>query len=148
MARTRKQLPPIGRFGGAGLVQRTIGRSETLFQNKEVVAAELIAMGTTRLTDIIDLHTGVVKPIEDIPEYALAAIKKIRVTEEGIELELFDKVGVLRVLAKASGLLDAEKHQDKPSIVGINMKGPDITTYEVLDDGEEAGSPGAESVSG
>lgn len=148
MARTRKQLPPIGRFGGAGLVQRTIGRSETLFQNKEVVAAELIAMGTTRLTDIIDLHTGVVKPIEDIPEYALAAIKKIRVTEDGIELELFDKVGVLRVLAKASGLLDTEKHQDKPSIVGINMKGPDVTTYEVLDDGEEAGSPGEESLSG
>jgi hypothetical protein len=130
------------------LVQRTIGRSETLFQNKEVVAAELIAMGTTRLTDIIDLHTGVVKPIEDIPEYALAAIKKIRVTEDGIELELFDKVGVLRVLAKASGLLDTEKHQDKPSIVGINMKGPDVTTYEVLDDGEEAGSPGEESLSG
>jgi hypothetical protein len=140
MARTRKQLPPIGRFGGAGLVQRSIGRSETLFQNKEVIAAELIAMGTTRLTDIIDLHTGVVKPIEEIPDYALASIKKIRVTDAGIELELFDKVGVLRVLAKASGLLDTESNQDKPSIVGINMKGPEpVAEYEVIDAGEVDG---------
>jgi hypothetical protein len=138
MARTRKQLPPIGRFGGAGLVQRSIGRSETLFQNKEVIAAELIAMGTTRITDIIDLETGQVKPIEDIPDYALASIKRITATEGGVSIELFDKVGVLRVLAKASGLLDAEKHQDKPSIVGINMKGPEpVTSYEVIEDGEE-----------
>ena len=32
-------------------------------------------------------------------------------------------------------LLDVEKNVDKPSIVGINMKGPDITTtYEADDD--------------
>jgi len=138
MARMRKQLPPIGRFGGAGLVQRSIGRSETLFQNKEVIAAELIAMGTTRITDIVDLHTGQVKPLDEIPDYALASIKKIVATEGGVSIELFDKVGVLRVLAKASGLLDVEKNQDRPSIVGINMKGPEpIASYEVIEDGEE-----------
>jgi len=48
---------------------------------------------------------------------------------------LFDKVSVLRVLAKASGMLDVEKNVDKPSIIGINMKGPDITTtYEAEDE--------------
>lgn len=109
-----------------------------MFQNKEVIAAELIAMGTTRITDIIDLHTGVVKPLEEIPDYALASIKRITVTDGGVSLELFDKVGVLRVLAKASGLLDAEKGHDRPSIVGINMRGPDpVAGYEVIDDGEE-----------
>jgi hypothetical protein len=51
-----------------------------------------------------------------------------------MSIELFDKVSVLRILAKATGMLDMEKNQDKPSIVGINMKGPDVTTYEVLDD--------------
>jgi len=99
------------------------------------VATELIAMGTARITDIIDLHTGAVKPMEDIPDEALASIKKVTVSEHGTTIEMFDKVSVLRVLAKASGLLDVEKNVDKPSIVGINMKGPEVTTtYEAKDE--------------
>ncbi len=130
-----KPIPPVGRFGGARMVQRRIGRSETLAQNKEAVAAELISMGTARITDIIDLHTGQVKALEDIPEEALAAIKKVTAGPQGVTIELFDKVSVLRVLAKASGMLDVEKNVDKPSIIGINMKGPDITTtYEAEDE--------------
>lgn len=139
MARTRKQNPPIGRFGGAEIVKRNLGRSETLYQNKEVVAAELIAIGTARITDIVDFATGDVKPLDQIPDYALASIKKITASPNGMSIELFDKVSVLRILAKATGMLDMEKNQDKPSIVGINMKGPDVTTYEVLDD--EPGTP-------
>lgn len=139
MARTRKQTPPIGRFGGAEIVKRNLGRSETLAQNKEVIAAELIAMGTARITDIVDLSTGEVKPLGEIPDYALASIKKVSASPNGMSIELFDKVSVLRVLAKATGMLDVEKNQDKPSIVGINMKGPDVTTYEVVD--EEARTP-------
>ena len=130
-----KPIPPVGRFGGARVLQRRIGRSETLAQNKEAVATELIAMGTARITDIIDLHTGAVKPIEEIPDEALAAIKKVTVGQYGTTVELFDKVSVLRVLAKASGLLDVESNVDKPSIIGINMKGPDMSTgYEVEDE--------------
>jgi|TARA_B110000977_G_scaffold178726_1_gene236640 hypothetical protein len=130
-----KPIPPVGRFGGARVLQRRIGRSETLAQNKEAVATELIAMGTARITDIIDLHTGAVKPIEEIPDEALAAIKKVTVGQYGTTVELFDKVSVLRVLAKASGLLDVESNVDKPSIIGINMKGPDMSTgYEVDDE--------------
>ena len=130
-----KPIPPVGRFGGARLLQRRIGRSETLAQNKEAVATELIAIGTSKITDIIDLHTGQVKPLKDIPDEALSAIKKVTVGQHGTTIEMFDKIGPLRVLAKASGLLDVEKNVDKPSIVGINMKGPDITTtYEADDD--------------
>ena len=130
-----KPIPPIGRFGGARVLQRRIGRSETLAQNKEVVAAELIAIGTAKITDIIDIHTGQVKPIEEIPPEALAAIKKVTVGQYGTTIEMFDKVGPLRVLAKASGLLDVESNVDKPSIIGIHMKGPDIVTpYEAEDE--------------
>ena len=129
-----KPIPPVGRFGGARLLQRRIGRSETLAQNKEAVAAELIAIGTSKITDIIDLHTGQVKPLKDIPDEALSAIKKVTVGQHGTTIEMFDKIGPLRVLAKASGLLDVEKNVDKPSIVGINMKGPDITTTYEADD--------------
>ena len=135
MARTNKQIPPIGRFGGVEVIQRRIGRSETLARNKEMVAAELIAMGTTRMTDLVDLATGHLKPIDQIPDYALASIKKISVGEFGVSIELFDKVSVLRILAKATGMLDVEKNDNKPSIVGINMKGPEaVATYEVVDE--------------
>ena len=130
-----KPIPPVGRFGGARLLQRRIGRSETLAQNKEAVATELIAMGTARITDIINLSTGEIKPIADIPDEALAAIKKVTVGQHGTTIEMFDKVSVLRILAKASGLLDVESNVDKPSIIGINMKGPDMTTtYEAGDE--------------
>jgi len=122
------------------MVQRRIGRSETLHQHKEAVAAELLSLGTANITDIVNLD-GTVKPLDQIPEHALRAIKRISATKDGVTIEMFDKVAVLRVLAKASGMLDVEKNEDKPSIVGINMKGP-TTTYEIEEDNgsESSGS--------
>ena len=130
---------PMGRFGGVRMVQRRVGRSETLYQNKEMVAAELIALGTANITDIVNLD-GTIKPMEEIPDHALAAIKKITVREGNVSIEMHDKVATLRVLAKASGMLDAEPHQEKPSIIGINMKGPApvTTTFEEIEHGEES----------
>jgi hypothetical protein len=116
-----------------------------LYANKELVATELLHIGTARITDIVNLD-GSVKDIDEIPDSALSAIKRISAGPDGkVTIELFDKVGVLRVLAKASGLLDVEANQEKPSIIGINMRGPDlvedvdsVTTYEEVRDGEEA----------
>ena len=121
----RDTRPPLGRFGGVRMVQRRIGRSETLYQNKEAVAQELIALGTANITDIMNLD-GSIKDYDQIPEHALRAIKKISVRGDDVTIEMHDKVSVLRVLAKAAGMLDAEQNEDKPSIVGINMKGPTI----------------------
>tara|TARA_S200002703_G_scaffold47765_1_gene41339 strand:+ start:132 stop:542 length:411 start_codon:yes stop_codon:yes gene_type:complete len=131
MARTRQT--PIGRFGGVRLAQRRIRTSETLEQHKEAVAQELIALGTTSITEIMNLD-GTMKAEEDIPDYALRAIKKITPMPDGrIAIEMHDKVSVLRILAKAAGFLEsAEKESDKPSIVGINMKGP-VIEAEVSD---------------
>ena len=131
MARTRQT--PIGRFGGVRLAQRRIRTSETLEQHKEAVAQELIALGTTSITEIMNLD-GTMKAQEDIPDYALRAIKKITPMPDGrIAIEMHDKVSVLRILAKAAGFLEsAEKESDKPSIVGINMKGP-VIEAEVSD---------------
>ena len=148
MARSSTKIPPLGRFGGVRMVQRRIGRSETLHQHKEAVAAELLSLGTANITDIVNLD-GTVKPLDQIPEHALRAIKRISATKDGVTIEMFDKVAVLRVLAKASGMLDVEKNEDKPSIVGINMKGP-TTTYEIEEDngsesgGSEQSDPGSE----
>jgi len=134
MARTRQT--PIGRFGGVRVTQKKVRTSATLESNKEVVAQELIALGTTSITEIINLD-GTMKDPKDIPDYALRAIKRITPMPDGrVAIEMHDKVSVLRVLAKAAGFLDTdEKESDKPSIVGINMKGPETTEYaEVIDE--------------
>jgi hypothetical protein len=92
-------------------------------------------MANTKITDIMewdDEGQVKVKASKDIPEHALQAIKSIKVNKDGnLELELYDKVGVLRLLAKASGLLDNPEESDKPSVIGINIKPPDIQDVDV-----------------
>ena len=72
-------------------------------------------------------HTGQVqvKASKDIPEHALQAIKSVKIDKDGqVAIEMWDKVGILRILAKASGLLDNPEESDKPSVIGINIKAP------------------------
>jgi hypothetical protein len=92
-------------------------------------------MANTKITDIMEWDEDGqvrVKASKDIPEHALQAIKSIKVNKDGnLELELYDKVGVLRLLAKASGLLDNPEESDKPSVIGINIKPPDVMDVEV-----------------
>jgi hypothetical protein len=92
-------------------------------------------MANTKITDIMewdDEGQVKVKASKDIPEHALQAIKSIKVNKDGnLELELYDKVGVLRLLAKASGLLDNPDESDKPSVIGINIKPPDIQDVDI-----------------
>jgi len=146
---------PIKRFGGIRqLENRLKGRSQVLQQNKEAVAAELMSIGFANLTDVVrwDAEGNLQSlPSEEIDDAALRAIKKVKSTvrtdKDGArsvttEIELHDKVRVLQVLAKASGLLDeADKQPNAPSVVGIKMVGPDVIDAqyeEVTKDGETA----------
>jgi hypothetical protein len=92
-------------------------------------------MANTKITDIMewdDEGKVKVKASKDIPDHALQAIKSLKVNKDGnLELELYDKVGVLRLLAKASGLLDNPEESDKPSVIGINIRPPDVQDVEV-----------------
>jgi hypothetical protein len=92
-------------------------------------------MANTKITDIMewdDEGQVKVKASKDIPEHALQAIKSIKINKDGqLDIELYDKVGVLRLLAKASGLLDNPEESDKPSVIGINIKPPDVQDVEV-----------------
>lgn len=121
-------LPSLKNWGGVRRIQQKIKRSQTLADNREAVAYSLLSMANTNLTDIVewDANGAVkVKASDAIPETAKAAIKRIRVTKDGeIDIELYDKVGVLRLLAKASGMLDQEHQDDKPSVIGININPP------------------------
>lgn len=140
MARTpvSKAIPSLNGWGGIRSVQRRLERSATIVHNREAVAYALLCMANTKITDIMtwDDHGNIqVKPSDEIPEHALQAIKSIKVNEradkEGnitrtLDIELYDKVGVLRLLAKASGLLDAPEDNEKPSVLGINVLSPDV----------------------
>jgi hypothetical protein len=140
MARPKQTsvIPPLTNWGGVRSVQRRLERSSTLLANKEAVAYALLSMANTKITDIMswDEDGNVkVKASHQIPEHALNAIKNVRVRTDKdgsntLEIELYDKVGVLRLLAKASGLLDTPDNEDRPSVLGINVMAPDVTDVE------------------
>ena len=133
------QIPSLNGWGGIRAVKNKLGRSDTLLQNREAVSYTLLCMGHTKITDIMTWDSAgniQVKPSDQIPEHALQAIKTIkqRVDKDGnsyLDIEMFDKVGVLRLLAKASGLLDnPEGESDKPSVIGINVQAPEAIESE------------------
>ena len=129
-----------GRFGGVkALEKRLKGRSSVIAHNKEAVAQTLVDIASANLTDVVtwnDQGEVKVKSSADIPDATASAIKKIRVTrskngEPVLELEMHDKVRVLKVLAKSAGLLEPMPAESKtPSVVGIKMVGPDVVTTE------------------
>ncbi len=126
-------IPSVKNWGGIRSVQRRLERSATILENREAVAYALLCMANTKITDIMtwDEDGNVkVRRSSDIPEHALQAIKKISVKTDKdgnntLEIELYDKVGVLRLLAKASGLLDnPDDGSDKPSVIDVNVVAP------------------------
>ena len=76
-------------------------------------------------------------PSDQLPERARRSIKKVKVTpnQHGntIEVEMHDKLSALRLLAKHRGLLEPNSDDQRPSMIGINVTGPQTTTYEVKD---------------
>lgn len=141
-SRVSQQIPSLKNWGGVRSIQRRLERSATIVENREAVAFSLLSMANTKITDILtwDEDGNVkVKAASAIPDHALQAIKNIKVTKgkdgaQTLDIELYDKIGVLRLLAKASGLLDNPDDGDKPSVIGINVQAPDIQDAEVKDD--------------
>jgi hypothetical protein len=134
-AKVASQIPSLHNWGGIRSIQKRLERSATISENREAVAYTLLCMANTKITDIMEWDDEgqiKVKASKDIPDHALQAIKTIKVNKDGnLELELYDKVGVLRLLAKASGLLDNPDESDKPSVIGVNIRPPDITDVDV-----------------
>ena len=73
-----------------------------------------------------------IKNLDEIPEHALQSIKKIKARPVGesfeVEIEMIDKVRVLQMLAKSAGILDKEHESEKPSVIEVNMVGPNDKT--------------------
>ena len=138
MAETKnknKPIPSLSGYGGVRALQKNLERSTTIAANREAVAYSLLCMANTKLSDIMEWDEEgniKVKASKDIPESAMQSIKRIKTDPRtgAIEIELWDKVQTLRLLAKASGLLDNPDESDKPSVIGINVKAPEIIDNE------------------
>ena len=137
MAETKnknKPIPSLSGYGGVRSLQRNLEKSTTLAANREAVAYSLLCMANTKITDVMewdDRGNVQVKASKDIPEHALQAIKSIKIDKDGmVAVEFWDKVQGLRLLAKASGLLDNPEESDKPSVIGINIKAPEVLDNE------------------
>lgn len=137
--RLANQVPSLKNWGGVRSVQRRLERSATIVENREAVAYSLLCMANTKITDVLtwDEEGNVkVKASSAISDHALQAIKSIKVIKgkdgaQTLEVELYDKIGVLRLLAKASGLLDnPDDGSEKPSVIGINVQAPEIVDYQ------------------
>ncbi len=131
-SRVSNQIPSLKNWGGIRSVQKRLERSATIVANREAVAYSLLCMANTKITDIMDWDEAGnvrVKAASQIPDHALQSIKSIRAKTDRdgnstLEIELYDKVGVLRLLAKASGLLDNPDQEDKPSVIDVNVVAP------------------------
>ena len=138
MAETKnksKPIPSLAGYGGVRTLQKNLEKSTTLAANREAVVYSLLSIANTKVTDIMEWdHTGQVqvKASKDIPEHALQAIKSVKIDKDGqVAIEMWDKVGILRILAKASGLLDNPEESDKPSVIGINIKPPKVIDSDI-----------------
>ena len=126
MSRRKVPHPPPGMRE----IRKRLRGSSIIYDNRDALAEEMLRLAGSKITDVVDIEGGSVrlKDIDDIPEHALSAIKKIKITPtrngDQVEVELIDKVRVLQMLAKSAGLLDQEKEVDKPSVVAIEMVMP------------------------
>lgn len=104
---------------------------------REAVEQELAAIGASELTDILSWdsngHTTMLAS-DELTEKAKRSIKKMKVTPtqygNQLEVEMYDKIAALRLLAKHYGMLNVDTSQNRPSVLGINIKGPE-TVYDV-----------------
>jgi len=110
---------------------------------REAVVQELEAIGAGEITDVIrwtDMGEVLLVGSDQLNDRARRAIKKVKVTPNAhgnsIEVEMHDKLSALRLLAKHRGLLEPNSDDQRPSMIGINVTGPKVTTYEVKDDGD------------
>jgi len=106
-------------------------------ERKRAVVEELEAIGSGEITDVLswdELGRVQVRPSDKLSTRAKRSIKKVKITpnEHGntIEVEMHDKIAALRLLSKHHGLMETGADENRPTIIGINLKGPAVTHYE------------------
>ena len=127
----KRVVPPARNFGGTGAINKRLRGSQIIYDNRDALAEAIMGIASANITDVMDWQGKqlTIKDVADIPEHALAAIKKIKITPtqqgEIVEVEMVDKVRLYQLLAKSAGLLDQEKNIEKPAVVNIEMVMPE-----------------------
>jgi len=127
----KRVVPPVKNFGGVGSINKRLRGNSIIYDNRDHLAQAMLGIASANITDVMDWQGKQlsIKDIKDIPENALSAIKKIKITPtqqgEIIEVEMVDKVRMFQLLAKSAGLLDQEKNSEKPAVVNIEMVMPE-----------------------
>lgn len=139
--KNKNSIPSLDGYGGVRALQKKMERSATLAANREAVTYSMLSMANATVLDLMEWDENGMKfkNSKDIPDHVAQAIKEIKFDDQGrvIDIKLQDKPAILRLLAKASGLLDNPEESDKPSVIGINVKAPEIIDIE--DDDREQG---------
>lgn len=127
-----RAVPKMNNLGGVRDIKKKLRGSDVIFQNREKLAEALLSISQAKVTDVVDWDDQgkvKIKDMSEIPEHALQSIKKIKARPVGesfeVEIEMIDKVRVLQMLAKSAGILDKEHESEKPSVIEINMVGPE-----------------------
>ena len=124
-------VPKMNSLGGVRDIKKKLRGSDVIFENREKLAEALLSISQAKVTDVVDWDDQgkvTIKNMDEIPEHALQSIKKIKARPVGdnyeVEIEMIDKVRVLQMLAKSAGILDKEHESEKPSVIEVNMVGP------------------------
>ena len=126
-----RAVPRMNNLGGVRDIKKKLRGSDVIFQNRDKLAEALLSISQAKVTDVVDWDDQgkvSIKNLDEIPEHALQSIKKIKARPVGesfeVEIEMIDKVRVLQMLAKSAGILDKEHESVKPSVIEVNMVGP------------------------
>ena len=131
MTSKSRVIPKMNSLGGVRDIKKKLRGSDVIFENREKLAEALLSISQAKVTDVVDWDDQgkvTIKNMDEIPEHALQSIKKIKARPVGdnyeVEIEMIDKVRVLQMLAKSAGILDKEHESEKPSVIEVNMVGP------------------------
>ena len=131
MPSKNRAVPRMNNLGGVRDIKKKLRGSDVIFQNRDKLAEALLSISQAKVTDVVDWDDQgkvSIKNLDEIPEHALQSIKKIKARPVGesfeVEIEMIDKVRVLQMLAKSAGILDKEHESEKPSVIEVNMVGP------------------------
>ena len=131
MTSKSRVVPKMNSLGGVRDIKKKLRGSDVIFENREKLAEALLSISQAKVTDVVDWDDQgkvTIKNMDEIPEHALQSIKKIKARPVGdnyeVEIEMIDKVRVLQMLAKSAGILDKEHESEKPSVIEVNMVGP------------------------
>lgn len=97
-------------------------------ENQEKVSSELGHIAQADITDVISWtgDVAVLNASDTLAPHVRKAIKRVRVTPgkygNSIEVEMHDKLGALRMLARATGLLEqGQEESNRPTMIGIKL---------------------------